>query len=133
MEQDRAGREAAMVVEKSEPDATDNRHVLGLMSGTSGDGIDAACVAIRGRGLAMEVRYLWHRHYPFRPALRRRVHALMAPAEARTEDLARVHAELGDAFADAAGRSIEASIPSQRPHLIGLAGQTVCHLPGNPP
>jgi anhydro-N-acetylmuramic acid kinase len=104
--------------------------VLGLMAGTSGDGIDGACVRIEGVGEGMKVRLLWHRHEPFRPALRRRLLSAMAPAETTTEEIARLHADLGDAFAAAAERSIRAARPAERPSLIGLAGQTVCHLPG---
>lgn len=106
------------------------RYVLGLMAGTSGDGIDAACVRIVGLGERMQVRYVAHFHRPFRPALRRRLMAAMAPAVTTTEELARLHADLGDAFADAACRAIEALKRKERPSLVGLAGQTVCHLPG---
>lgn len=102
---------------------------MGLMAGTSGDGIDAACVRIEGSGDSMAVRFLWHRHKPFPPSLRRRVLAAMAPAVTRTEALARLHADLGDAFAQAASAAIHEADRSERPSLIGLAGQTVCHLP----
>jgi anhydro-N-acetylmuramic acid kinase len=54
----------------------------------------------------------------------------MAPAETRTEELARLHADLGQAFAAAAAEAIEAAPRHERPALIGLAGQTVCHYPG---
>lgn len=54
----------------------------------------------------------------------------MAPASTSTEEIARLHADLGEAFADAARSAIEEASSGQRPSLIGLAGQTVCHLPG---
>ena len=108
---------------------TKHRNVLGLMAGTSGDGIDAACVRITGVGASMRVKLLWHRHRRFAPQLRRRLLLAMAPAETTTQELAQLHADLGDAFGNAAQRAIEAAPPSQRPILIGLAGQTVCHLP----
>ncbi len=54
----------------------------------------------------------------------------MAPAVTRTEELARLHADLGDAFGEAAAGAIRGADPRQGPSLIGLAGQTVCHLPG---
>jgi len=102
---------------------------MGMMSGTSADGIDAAGIAITGKGLSMRVRFLWLLHYPFRPALRRRVLAAMAPAETTTQEIARLDADLGDAFAEAAVQALEETDRKQRPTLIGLAGQTVCHLP----
>lgn len=55
--------------------------------------------------------------------------AVMAPAATTTEAIARLHAELGEAFGAAAREAIRASHARQRPTLIGLAGQTVCHLP----
>lgn len=107
------------------------RHVLGLMSGTSGDGVDAACVTLTGSGPAMRVRFRGHVHRPFPPLLRRRLLAAMAPSATRTEEVARLHADLGDVFARTAVEAIRRMPPSRRPALIGLAGQTVCHLPGD--
>ncbi|MBN1513087.1 MAG: anhydro-N-acetylmuramic acid kinase [Phycisphaerae bacterium] len=106
------------------------RNVLGLMAGTSADGIDAVCARITGKGSAMRVRFLWHRHQPFPRPLQQRLLAAMAPADTTTEELTRLHADLGEAFAEAARTAIQAAPRSQRPTLIGLAGQTVCHLPG---
>jgi len=99
------------------------------MAGTSADGIDAACVRIDGSGKSMRVRFLWHRHRSFSASLRRQLLSAMAPAEIRTEQVARLHADLGDAFAQAAWEAIRAAGVRERPSLIGLAGQTVCHLP----
>lgn len=101
------------------------------MAGTSGDGIDAACVEIEGLGADMQVRFLWHHAVPFSVSLRRRLLAVMAPAATRTETLARLHADLGEAFGRAADEAIAAARPAERPALIGLAGQTVCHLPSS--
>ncbi len=104
--------------------------VLGMMSGTSGDGIDVACVRIEGVGERMKPRVLWHRHRPFAADLRRRLLAVMAPANTTTQEIARLHADLGEAFAEAACRAIAQAGRGERPSLIGLPGQTVCHLPG---
>ena len=103
------------------------------MAGTSGDGIDAACVRIRGVGADMRVELVLHHHKPFPASLRRRLAAAMAPADTTTQEIARLHADLGDAFGRAAEAAINKLPPRHRPTLVGLAGQTVCHLPDRRP
>ncbi|MDP3544300.1 MAG: anhydro-N-acetylmuramic acid kinase [Elusimicrobiota bacterium] len=98
------------------------RLAVGLMSGTSADGVTAALVSIGARG----IRVLRHRTYPYSPALKQRV--LGAPGLSVAE-LSRLNVELGEAFAAAAlkiaGRS--------RPCVIGSHGQTVWHGPDATP
>ncbi len=101
------------------------------MAGTSGDGVDAACVEIKGIGLSMKTRFLWHHHHPFPRGLRQRLMNAMAPAETTTQEITRLHADLGDAFAEAAETGIRLYGQAGFPSLVGLAGQTVCHLPGS--
>jgi anhydro-N-acetylmuramic acid kinase len=103
------------------------RRVVGLMSGTSADGIDAALVEIEGAGETTRVRLLDFRTRPFDPALRARVLAL---GEARADELLRLHYRLGEEFARAALDVIE---PARRAghavHLVGSHGQTARHHP----
>lgn len=98
------------------------RLAVGLMSGTSADGVTAALVNIG----ADAIRVLRHRTYPYPPALKRRV--LGAPGVSVAE-LSRLNVELGEAFAAAAlkiaGRA--------RPSVIGSHGQTVWHGPDATP
>lgn len=105
------------------------RYFLGLMAGTSADGIDAVGLHVRGRGDGLRARVAVHVHRPFSTSIRLRLLAVMAPAATRTEDLATLHADLGEAFARTAGEAIRQLGPRRRPVAIGLAGQTVCHLP----
>lgn len=97
------------------------RLAVGLMSGTSADGVTAALVS-----LGRELRVLRHRTYPYSAALKKRV--LAAPA-LNAAELSRLNFELGEAFAAAAlkiaGRS--------RVALIGSHGQTVWHGPNESP
>jgi anhydro-N-acetylmuramic acid kinase len=105
------------------------RTVLGMMSGTSADGVDATCVRVLGRAEAMKVEVLWHasREYPCQ--LRERLLAVMAPAATTTEELSRLHSDLGRFFGEFARTAIANHPADQQPEFIGLAGQTVCHLP----
>ena len=47
--------------------------VVGLMSGTSGDGVDAALVEIHGQGHKVRVKTLDFRSLPYPPELRSRI------------------------------------------------------------
>lgn len=98
------------------------RLAVGLMSGTSADGVTASLVRIGAR----DIRVLRHRTYPYSAALKKRV--LGAPGLTVAE-LSRLNVELGEAFAAAAikisGRA--------RPDVIGSHGQTVWHGPNATP
>ena len=103
------------------------RRVVGLISGTSADGIDSALVEIEGAGESLRARLLSFATRPYGPALRARV---VAAGEAGAEELLRLHYELVEAFARAALDVIE---PAERQglavHLIGSHGQTARHPP----
>lgn len=103
------------------------RRIVGLMSGTSADGVDAALVEVAGAGETTRVRLLAFTTQPYEPALRARVLAL---GEAGVEELLRLHYRLGEEFARAALAVIE---PARRRglavHLVGSHGQTARHQP----
>lgn len=93
---------------------------LGLMSGTSADGVSTALVDIGPRG---RLQLLGHDTLPYPAGLRARV---LAAREARTPELSALHAELGRFFARAAVKAIG----RRRVGVIGSHGQTVWHAPG---
>lgn len=108
--------------------ARGERIVIGLNSGTSADGVDAAAVAIKGRGEAMKVRCLGHVAQPYPRKLRERILAIMAPAVTRTEELAALDVEIGREFA-ATGVELIKRLSLRKVDFIGSHGQTICHLP----
>src|SRR5262245_58733012 len=75
------------------------RLVLGLLSGTSADGTDAALCEIGGAGEATDLHVLAFAIVPFSRALRERIFAMHQAANA---ELADVDVLLGEAFAEAA-------------------------------
>ncbi|MGB0578927.1 MAG: anhydro-N-acetylmuramic acid kinase [Limisphaerales bacterium] len=92
--------------------------VLGIMSGTSLDGVDfGLCQVARGR---IELLELWSRSFP--AGLQRRLRNAAADA-ASSHELAQLHHDLGRFYARHAGGG------KQAPELIGLHGQTVFHKP----
>ncbi len=102
--------------------------VVGLMSGTSGDGVDAALVAIRrGKGglrVTMEAFY----PLPYPRSLQQRI--LAASVSGTVAELCHLNALLGEWFANAAlGVIRKAKLHPKDVDLIGSHGQTVHHLP----
>ncbi len=104
------------------------RRVVGLMSGTSIDGIDAALVEIEGAGPGAGVDLLQFRTYPFAPDLRERICAALSPGSAR--EICELNFLLGEAFAQAVLRVIaEAGLQPRDVDLVGSPGQTIYHIP----
>jgi len=99
--------------------------VVGLMSGTSVDGIDAAVVDITCDDGALRVRVLGYAEVQFDELLRQRIFALFSPETSRIDETCEVNVLLGEAFADAAALAIrQAGVPAD---LIASHGQTVWH------
>lgn len=100
---------------------------IGMMSGTSADGVDAALIEVDEDGRVSDA--IAHRHEAFPDDLRERVLAAAAGSGARSfaREVALLHAELGDRYADAASALIADA--RSRPSVIGLHGQTIAHYP----
>jgi anhydro-N-acetylmuramic acid kinase len=103
------------------------RRIVGLISGTSADGVDAALVEVEGAGEDVRVRLLEFASRPYSPPLRARV---VAAGEASAPALLDLHYELGEVFAESASALIEAARRrGLAVHLIGSHGQTARHHP----
>jgi anhydro-N-acetylmuramic acid kinase len=98
---------------------------VGLMSGTSADGIEAALAEVDPAGGS--ARFLAGRHAPYDDDLRRDVLAAGAGTPRSSRDLALLHARLGDAYADAVRDLV--STTGARPDVIAVHGQTIAHYP----
>ncbi len=102
--------------------------VVGLMSGTSGDGVDAALVDIRGSGHDLKVKSLAFVSCPYPADLQQLVLALSA--RGTVSEICHVNVVLGEWFARAALRVIKQSgLEPAKIDLIGSHGQTIHHLP----
>ncbi len=102
---------------------------LGLISGTSADGIDAALV-----GFAPRLEVLAARTFAYPEDLRARVLALARNrAELTLEGLGRLDVEIGERFAAAAATLLrDAGVAPGDVEAIGSHGQTACHRPDGP-
>ncbi|NET00602.1 MAG: anhydro-N-acetylmuramic acid kinase [Sphaerospermopsis sp. SIO1G2] len=100
--------------------------VIGLMSGTSVDGIDAALVDITGTDIDLQVELLAGETYPYPPQLRDRILAICAGEAISMAELAEIDNAIALVFAEAAQNIQVGNTPAT---LIGSHGQTVYHLP----
>ncbi len=110
--------------------------VIGLISGTSADGVDAVLVDVERREGRIFLETLGTESLPYPDDLRQEVLDACRPESGRVDRICRLNALLGEWFATAALRVVEAS--GLRPDdvdLIASHGQTVYHAtqPGQEP
>ena len=107
------------------------RLIIGLMSGTSVDAIDAAVVRVGGRANGRySARVLRHMEFPWPAEIRRRLLAVMAPAQTTTQEICDLNVAVAERFAVAALAIMRlARLHTKDIAAIGSHGQTICHLP----
>ena len=106
------------------------QRVIGLMSGTSADGVDAALVEVRDDGLRPQVRVLAYATYPYDAALQAHILAASYPESSRVDLICHLNVALGECFATAAiAVAHAAGMPLNQIDLIGSHGQTIYHIP----
>ena len=100
--------------------------IMGLMSGTSADGLSIALCSIGTEGA--ELKVLACETYPYAAALQERI---LTAKNMRTPELSELNFELGRLWAGMVRRFCrEHKISYKNIAVIGSHGQTVYHLPG---
>jgi anhydro-N-acetylmuramic acid kinase len=105
--------------------------VIGLMSGTSVDGVDAAVVEIHGAPPGLSVKLVSFTVVPFDAHQRARIFALFDPTTGTVDHICQMNFAIGEWFAAAALRAItDAGLTPDEIDLIGSHGQTIYHAMG---
>lgn len=115
--------------------------VIGLNSGTSMDGIDAAAFRIiplkqeapsngHPTTLSLEVELIDATLHPMEPQLQRKMQSMIASGRCTLEDICRLNVALGEVFAQATLALMrKAGLTRAEIDLIGSHGQTLWHAP----
>lgn len=106
--------------------------ILGMMSGTSTDGVDAVIMDIDGFIPDLEWKILFHHHVDFSETLRDEIFACFRPETGSVDRLCKLNFALGKVYGEAALETIKAAgMQPDEIDLIGSHGQTLWHIPAN--
>ncbi len=106
------------------------RWVIGLASGSSASGVDAALLELHGTGVEIRPRLVQAYHQPHPKELRELILQVSGPHGCEPRQFGILHRLLGETYA-AATRQVadRASFSLQRVQVIGCPGQTIWHEP----
>lgn len=105
--------------------------VVGLISGTSCDGVDAALCSISGDETAtFKVEVLAFETESYSPQLQKKLLEVCDTKVCNPDELCRINFRVGETFARAAAQIVEkAKLKNSDVDLVGTHGQTIAHLP----
>ncbi|WP_181775354.1 anhydro-N-acetylmuramic acid kinase [Amycolatopsis pittospori] len=100
--------------------------VIGLISGTSIDGIDVAAAELRAHGDTVELVPLGRLEVPYPEALRQDLLDALPPNPCSAEQLTKLDTLVGQTFAEAAARGVD-ELAGGKADVVASLGQTVFH------
>lgn len=110
--------------------AKPDKLIVGLISGTSMDGVDAALVGVHGHGRNTQIEVKAFATIPYPVGLRAQLLDAARPGHGTSELLCRVNVASGEWFAHAAKELVAmAGLSLSSIDLVGSHGQTLHHLP----
>lgn len=106
------------------------RRVVGLMAGTSLDGITAAIVDVTGCGLETRIVLVEHQTFPYEAEVKRTLLKISSPPAGTVDLISEMNFVVGEMLAEAARKVTEqAELQISDIDLIGSHGQTIYHCP----
>ena len=104
--------------------------ILGLMSGTSLDGLDMALCAFEGYGMATQYEILHFKTAAYGPDFKASIQAVFAKEQIHFPSLSTLHAEIGRTHAHLITETLKSwNIAPEEVDVIASHGQTVMHRP----
>lgn len=107
-----------------------NKYVIGLMSGTSLDGVDAALVEILGNWVETKINLIGFLDYPFPYGLKESILKNSVRETSNVEDISRLNFLIPQIYNEAIDSLCkQIDFDKSKIDLIGSHGQTIHHLP----
>jgi anhydro-N-acetylmuramic acid kinase len=107
-----------------------SRRIIGLMSGTSLDGLDVALCRISGAGLATQVQLEAFHTVPYPLELKAEIRRVFAKSEIDFQHLCLLHPKIGQIHGEMVNACLaQWGIAAQEVDLVASHGQTVFHAP----
>jgi anhydro-N-acetylmuramic acid kinase len=106
------------------------RLVIGLLSGTSVDGIDAVLMKIRGNGINTKIKIIDFITYPIPARIKSAILTNSDKSTAKVDEISQLNVIIGALFSDAVLKLLRKNrLKASQVDLIGSHGQTIHHLP----
>jgi anhydro-N-acetylmuramic acid kinase len=106
------------------------RHIIGLMSGTSLDGLDVALCAVSGAGSSTQVKLLNFHTCDYSDEIKQQIRKVFAKQTVNFQHLCLLNAWLGTLHAEMIMSCLQRwQVTPQQVDLIASHGQTVMHAP----
>lgn len=107
-----------------------SRVIIGLMSGTSMDGLDVALCRVTGSGLRTKLKLDAFETVPYSPHIKARIGEVFAKSTVDFEQLCILHPWIGQLHATMIKKCLKKwRVPAGKVDLIASHGQTVYHAP----
>ncbi len=104
--------------------------IIGLLSGTSVDGIDAVLMKVTGSGTNTKIKIIDFITHPIPSKIKSAILTNSDKSTARIEEISQLNVIIGALFSDAVLRLLKKNrLKASQVDLIGSHGQTIHHLP----
>ena len=111
-------------------DKKESRLVIGIMSGTSLDGINVAVCRLTGSGRGLTFAIKAFEQFPFPDGVREVIYRNSVPETSSVLDISQLNFLLGEIYADCVHQTLRKAYLSPKDiDVIGCHGQTIHHVP----